>query len=71
MRVQSAGLFGVQLSRRSDSRAIASLLDPEAVEVWPVVYFPVVLEMIRRLIETSVRQLEYEEVRRLLCRSAG
>jgi hypothetical protein len=44
-------------------------LDPEAVEVRPVVYFPEVLEMIRRLIDTSVRRLEYEEIRRLFCRS--
>lgn len=41
-------------------------LDPEAVEVRPVVYFPEVLEMVRGLINTSVRQLEYEEIRRLL-----
>ena len=41
-------------------------LDPEAVRVWPAVYFPEVLEMARQLINTSVRQLEYEEVRRLL-----
>jgi hypothetical protein len=46
-------------------------LDPEAVEVQPAVCFPEVLEMIRRLINTSVRQLEYEEIRRLLCRSMG
>ena len=41
-------------------------LDPEAVRVWPAVYFPEVLEMARQLINTSVRQLEYDQVRRVL-----
>ena len=41
-------------------------LDPEAISVWPAVYFPEVLEVARQLINTSVRQLEYEEIRRLL-----
>ena len=46
-------------------------LDPEAVEVRPMVYFPEVLEMIRRVIDTSVRRLEYEEIRRLMCLPVG
>jgi hypothetical protein len=36
-------------------------LDPEAISVAPPVYFPEVLELARQLINTSVRQLEYEE----------
>jgi hypothetical protein len=46
-------------------------LDPEAISVTPVVYFPEVLEMARQLINTSVRRLEYEEMRRMLYRSMG
>jgi hypothetical protein len=34
-------------------------------------YFPDVLELARQLINTSVRRLEYEEIRRLLYRSMG
>ena len=44
-------------------------LDPEAINVTPAVYFPEVLELARQLINTSVRHLEYEEIRRLLHRS--
>ena len=46
-------------------------LDPEAVEVKPMVYFPEVLEMIRRLINTSVQRLEYEEIRQVMCLPVG
>jgi hypothetical protein len=46
-------------------------LDPEAINVTPTVYFPEVLELARQLINTSVRRLEYEEIRRLLHRSIG
>ena len=46
-------------------------LDPEAINVTPAVYFPEVLEVIRQLINTSVRRLEYEEIHRLLHRSTG
>jgi len=46
-------------------------LDPEAVSVAPPVYFPEVLEQVRQLINTSVRRLEYEEVRRVLHRWMG
>ncbi len=46
-------------------------LDPEATNVTPPVYFPEVLELARQLINTSVRQLEYEEIRQLLQRAAG
>jgi hypothetical protein len=40
-------------------------LDPEAISVAQAVYFPEVLESVRQLINTSVRRLEYEEIRRL------
>ena len=46
-------------------------LDPEAISVAPAVYFPEVLELSRQLINTSVRRLEYEEIRRLLHSSTG
>jgi hypothetical protein len=46
-------------------------LDPEAISVAPAVYFPEVLELARQLIDTSVRRLEYEEIRRLLHSSTG
>jgi hypothetical protein len=46
-------------------------LDPEAINVTPPVYFPEVLELARQLINTSVRRLEYEEIRRLLHRATG
>jgi hypothetical protein len=46
-------------------------LDPEAISVAPAVYFPEVLELARQLINTSVRRLEYEEIRRLLHGSGG
>jgi hypothetical protein len=45
--------------------------DPEAISVAPPVYFPEVLELARKLINTSVRRLEYEEIRRLLHRSTS
>jgi hypothetical protein len=41
-------------------------LDPEAISVAPAVYFPEVLELARQLTNTSVRRLEYAEIRRLL-----
>jgi hypothetical protein len=41
-------------------------LDSEAIGVAPAVYFPEVLELARELINTSVRWLEYQELRRLL-----
>jgi hypothetical protein len=41
-------------------------LDPEAIRVTPVPYFPEVLELARKFINKSVRRLEYEEIRRLL-----
>jgi hypothetical protein len=44
-------------------------LDPEAVAVVPAVYFPEVLELARQFINTSVRRLECEEIRRVLHRS--
>jgi hypothetical protein len=46
-------------------------LDPEAVSVAPAVYFPEVLELARQLINTSIRRLEYDEIRRLLRGSMG
>ena len=46
-------------------------LDPEAITIAQPVYFPEVLQLARQLINTSVRQLEYEEIRRLLHRSMG
>jgi hypothetical protein len=46
-------------------------LDPEAINVTPPVYFPEVLELACQLINTSVRKLEYEEIRQLLQRAAG
>jgi hypothetical protein len=46
-------------------------LDPEAISVAPAVHFPEVLELARQLINTSVRRLEYEEIRRLLYSSTG
>jgi hypothetical protein len=46
-------------------------LDPEAISVAPAVYFPEVLELARQLINTSIRRLEYDELRRMLHRSMG
>ena len=46
-------------------------LDPEAISVAPAVYFTEVLEFARQLINTSVRRLEYDEIRRLLHGSIG
>jgi hypothetical protein len=46
-------------------------LDPEAISVTPALYVPEVLELARQLINTSVRRLEYEEIRRLLHCSTG
>jgi len=45
---------------------VQAALDPETVSVVPPVYFPEVLEQARELINTSVRRLEYEEIRRLV-----
>ncbi len=41
-------------------------LDPEAIRVNPVPYFPEVLELAREFINKSVRRLDYDEIRRLL-----
>ena len=41
-------------------------LDPEAITVTPVVYYPEVLDLARQFINRSVRRLEYEEIHRLL-----
>ena len=41
-------------------------LDPEAITVTPVVYYPEVLDLARQFINRSVSRLEYEELRRLL-----
>jgi hypothetical protein len=49
-------------------RCVQAALDPEAVSGEPPVYFPEVLERARQLINTSVRRLEYDEIRRLLHR---
>ena len=46
-------------------------LDPEAISIAPAVYFPEVLDLARQLINTSVRRLEYDEIRRLSHRSMG
>jgi hypothetical protein len=46
-------------------------LDPEAVRVTPEPYFPEVVELAREYINTSIRQLEYQEVRRLVHCSMG
>jgi hypothetical protein len=46
-------------------------LDPEAITVTPVVYYPEVLDLARQLINRSVRRLEYEEIRRLLHEPKG
>jgi len=45
---------------------IQTALDPEAIEVSPPVYFPEVLELAREMINRSVIQLEYEQIRREL-----
>ena len=47
---------------------VQTALDPEAVSVEPPIYFPEVREQARQLINTSVRRLEYDEIRRLLHR---
>jgi hypothetical protein len=39
-------------------------LNPEAIGVAPVFYFPEVFELTCQLIDTSARRLEYEEIRR-------
>jgi hypothetical protein len=41
-------------------------LDPEAVRVTPEPYFPEVVELAREYINTTIRDLEYQEVRRLM-----
>jgi hypothetical protein len=46
-------------------------LDPEAVRVTPEPYFPEVVELAREYINTSIRHLEYQEVRRLVHCSMG
>jgi hypothetical protein len=45
---------------------IQTALDPEAIEVSPPVYFPEVLELAREMINRSVIQLEYDQIRRVL-----
>ena len=50
---------------------VQAALDPEAVNVVPPIYYPEVLEQARQLINTSVRNLEYEEIRRLLHHRIG
>jgi hypothetical protein len=45
---------------------LQAALDPEAISVVPPIYFPEVMERTRRLINTSIQRLEYEEIRRLL-----
>ena len=46
-------------------------LDPEAVRVTPEPYFPEVVELAREYINSSIRHLEYQEVRRLVHCSMG
>jgi hypothetical protein len=46
-------------------------LDPEAVRVTPEPHFPEVVELAREYINTSIRHLEYQEVRRLMHCSMG
>jgi hypothetical protein len=46
-------------------------LDPEAITVTPVVYYPEVLDLARKFINRSVRRLDYEEIRRLLHEPTG
>ena len=46
-------------------------LDPEAITVTPVVYYPEVLDLARQFINRSVGRLEYEEIRRLLHQTTG
>jgi hypothetical protein len=46
-------------------------LDPEAIGVFPAVYFPEVLEAARQSINESVRHLGRGEFRRLLYRAMG
>jgi hypothetical protein len=41
-------------------------LDPEAITVTPVVYYPEVLDLARQFVNRSIGRLEYEEIRRLL-----
>ena len=45
---------------------LQAALDPEAINIVPPIYFPEVLEQARRLIDDSIRRLEYGEIRRLL-----
>jgi hypothetical protein len=61
----------VSVRQASHALPVQIALDPEAISVAPAVYFPDVLELARQLINTSVRRLEYEEIRRLLYRSMG
>jgi hypothetical protein len=53
----------IRASRRVPKTVNQIALDPEAINVAPAVYFPEVLELARQLINTSVRRLEYEEIR--------
>jgi hypothetical protein len=50
---------------------VQAALDPEAVNIVPPIYYPEVLEQARQLINTRVRHLEYEEIRRLLHHRIG
>lgn len=45
---------------------IQTALDPEAIEVSPPVYFPEVLDLARDMINRSIIQLEYDQIRRAL-----
>ena len=54
------------MSANSILGCLQAALDPEAISVVPPIYFPEVLERARRLINTSIQRLEYEEIRRLL-----
>jgi hypothetical protein len=46
-------------------------LDPEAITVTPVVYYPEVLDLARQFINRSVSRLEYKEIRRLVHKQTG
>ena len=46
-------------------------LDPEAITVTPVVYYPEVLDLARQFTNRSASRLEYEEIRRLLHEPTG
>ena len=46
-------------------------LDPEAIRITPVVYFPEVLDLAGQFINRRVSRPEYEEIRRLLNQPTG